>query len=154
MSPLVGAMLAGGVILLSPRPQDMWRLAIAAGLAVLAWRAAWEFSVDGVAIRLPADWNPNLHDEALLNIALAVTAVIPPIALALVAMFLFGSTGVSWRGALFAPAWAAGLVLPGLGRGGEWSATSVALAATAMSLSLVLGGVLARIAPLSSPERR
>lgn len=152
MTLFFGAMLAAGVVCLAGTPSAHARLALMSGVAVIVWWCIWLTGAHAAIALLPEDIGRGPGGAAFATFTVASTALLPVAAAALAILFRRGLRRPRLAAVLLAPAWAAGAILPGLGRGGIWPADSIFLAIAVMALSLLLGGLLAAVPPTAKAQ--
>jgi hypothetical protein len=154
MSLLIGTLLAAGLALLSQHPIERLRLAGAAGATVLLWRSLWQVGNNILVAKLPPAFAHGPMTEGILTLSVGSAAMLVTAAVITLAFAFFGTARPTPETIYFVPAWVAGLILPALGRNGSWPLTSISLAVAVLFLGLVLGILLATIAPLSGRDAR
>ena len=136
---LAAALCVFGQVLLTSQPRDAARVALYLGLASAVWVGLWTLAMPLVGAlierRPPSDFGP--WGILAVNLVPALGSWLP----AGILVWVTSAHGGARRGfaTLCALFWAAGLVLPGLGRGGSWAAQSLGLLAFCSLLAVMLG---------------
>lgn len=142
-SPLLAATAAAlcvlGLVLLAPQPRAAMHVALRLGLASLVWVGLWTLAMPLVGVLIERRSPDNFGPWGILAINL-----MPALGSWLPAAILVRATRASRRqrggfATLCALFWAAGLVLPGIGQGGDWAAQSQGLLACCALLAVMLG---------------